>query len=111
MGGIFSDIMIDNEHESKMTGIPFSLQDYLTLVDETGRILRDDKRGAINPTTTSILTRLHINNESWLKLTTNFERIFTGAVGSAEHLCTFTEHVGLHRTHGLANAKACLNSA
>ena len=37
-----------NEHESKTTGIQFSLQDYLTLVDETGRILRDDKRGAIH---------------------------------------------------------------
>ena len=36
-----------NEHQQKPTGIRFSLQDYLTLVDETGRILRDDKRGAI----------------------------------------------------------------
>jgi len=102
---------IGNEHESKMTGIRFSLQDYLTLVDETGRILRDDKRGAINATTTSILTRLHISTESWLKLTTDFEVIFTGAVGTAEHLCEFSEHIGLKRTHGLANAKACLNSA
>ena len=99
-----------NERQDKITGICFSLQDYLMLVDETGRILRDDKRGAISPETTAILTRLHISNESWLKLTTNFEGIFTGAVGSAEHLCAFTEHVGLHRTHGLANAKACLNS-
>jgi len=102
---------IGHEHQDKTRGICFSLQDYLTLVDETGRILRDDKRGAINSETTAILTRLHISNESWMKLTTNFEGIFTGAVGSAEHLCAFTEHVGLHRTHGLANAKACLNSA
>ena len=102
---------IGNEHQDKSTGICFSLQDYLTLMDETGRILRDDKRGAINPKTTQILSRLHTSNESWLKLTTNFEGIFTGAVGSAEHLCEFSEHVGLHRTHGLANAKACLNSA
>ena len=99
-----------NEHERKTTGIHFSLQDYLTLVDETGRILRDDKRGAINTNTANILTRLHISNESWLKLTTDFEGIFTGAVGTAEHLCEFSEHIGLKRTHGLANAKACLNS-
>ena len=102
---------VGNEQQDKTTGIRFSLQDYLTLVDETGRILRDDKRGAINSESTEILTRLHISDESWMKLTTNFEKIFTGAVGSAEHLCAFTEHVGLHRTHGLANAKACLNSA
>jgi len=100
-----------NEHEDQTTGIRFSLQDYLTLIDETGRILRDDKRGAINSKTASILTRLHISDESWLKLTTNFEGIFTGAVGTVEHLCEFSEHVGLQRTHGIANAQACLNSA
>jgi REP element-mobilizing transposase RayT len=99
-----------NEHQHKTTGIHFSLQDYLTLVDETGRILRDDKRGAINGKTAIILARLHISDESWFKLTTNFEGIFTGAVGTAEHLCEFSEHVGLQRAHGLANAQACLNS-
>ncbi len=100
-----------NEHQHKTKGICFSLQDYLTLVDETGRVIRDDKRGSINPKTANILARLHISGESWLKLTTDFEYIFTGAVGTAEHLCDFSEHVGLQRTHGIANAKACLNSA
>lgn len=100
-----------NEHQQKLIGIRFSLQDYLTLVDETGRTLRDDKRGAINTKTANILARLHISSESWLTLTTKFEHIFTGAVGTAEHLCEFSEHVGLRRAHGVANAQACLNSA
>ncbi len=92
-------------------GIRFSLRDYLTLVDETGRVLRDDKRGAINATSAKILARLSISDDSWLKLTSDFESIFTGAVGTAEHLCEFSEHVGLQRTHGIANAQVCLNSA
>ena len=100
-----------NEQEGKTSGISFSLQDYLTLVDETGRVIREDKRGAIDAKTAKILSRLHISDESWLKLTTNFEGMFTGAVGTAEHLCEFTENVGLKRTHGIANAKSCLNSA
>ena len=100
-----------NENQPKTVGICFSLKDYLTLIDETGRIIRDDKRGAINGQTASILARLHISDESWLKLTTDFECIFTGAVGTAEHLCEFSEHIGLQRTHGKANAQACLNSA
>ncbi|TWX63218.1 transposase, partial [Colwellia sp. C1TZA3] len=58
-----------------------------------------------------ILTRLHISDKSWLKLTTEFESLFTGAVGTAQHLCEFSEHVGLRRSHGLANAQAWLNSA
>ncbi|PKG84026.1 transposase, partial [Colwellia sp. 75C3] len=98
-----------NQH--KKVGISFSLKDYLTLIDETGRILREDKRGAISAKAESILARLHISDESWLKLTTDFEGIFTGAVGTAEHLCEFSEHVGLQRAHGIANAHACLNSA
>ncbi|TMM46967.1 transposase [Colwellia ponticola] len=100
-----------NEQQDKASGISFNLKDYLTLVDETGRVLTKDKRGAICAKTTKILSRLHISDESWLKLTTNFEGIFTGAVGTAEHLCEFSGHVGLKRTHGIANAQACLNSA
>ncbi len=100
-----------NEHQYKPTGLRYSLKDYLILVDETGRIIRGDKRSAINHKTANILARLHINEESWLKLTTDFEGIFTGAAGTAEHLCEFSEHVGLQRTHGIANAQACLNSA
>jgi hypothetical protein len=101
---------IGNEHQEKTSGISFSLKDYLTLVDETGRVIREDKRGAIETKTTKILSRLHISDESWLKLTTNFEGIFTGAVGTAEHLCEFTQHVGLKRARSKANAQAYLNS-
>jgi hypothetical protein len=82
-----------------------------TLVDETGRILRDNKRGAIKGKIANILARLHISDESWLKLTREFEYIFTAAVGTAEHLCVFSEHAGLKRTHGIGNAQVCLNSA
>ena len=92
-------------------GICFSLQDSLTLVDETGRMLQDDKRSIIDLKAANILTRLNICDKSWLKLTTDFEHIFAGAAGTAEHLCEFSEHVGLQRTHGIANAQACLNSA
>ena len=60
----------------KQMGIRFSLKDYLTLVDETGRVLRDDKRGAINAKSINILARLHISDDSWLKLTSDFEGIF-----------------------------------
>jgi REP element-mobilizing transposase RayT len=105
-----------NEHQHKANqhkkvGISFRLKNYLTLVDETGRILREDKHGAISAKAESILARLHISDESWLKLTTDFEGIFTGAAGTAKHLCEFSKHVGLQRAHGIANAQACLNSA
>ena len=100
-----------NKYKGNSLGISFALKDYLTLVDETGRIIREDKRGAINPKTSKILLRLHLSDESWLKLTANFENIFTGAVGSVEHLCEFSGHLGMKRTHGIGNAKILMNSA
>ena len=38
-------------------GLSFNLIDYIELVDWTGRIIRDDKRGAINKTAPPILQR------------------------------------------------------
>ena len=65
-------------------GLPFVLRDYLELVDWTGRILREDKRGKINATLPPILQRLALDQESWHILTTEFERKFGQWVGS-EH--------------------------
>ena len=102
---------VGNERQVKLSGVSFNLKDYLTLVDETSRQLGHDKHGVIHLKTTSILARLHISHDSWLKLTSGFESIFTGSVGTAAHLCEFSEHVGLKRTHGIENAKVYLNSA
>jgi len=99
-----------NEHQKIATGISFSLRGYLPLVDDTGRILRDDKRGVFNNYKVNILTMFHISDECCLKLTPDFGSIFTGAVGRAEHLCEFSRHVGLQRTHVIQNAQTCLNS-
>ena len=66
-------------------GLPFVLRDYLELVDWTGRILREDKRGKICAALPPILERLTLDQESWHILTTEFERMFGQWVGS-EHI-------------------------
>jgi hypothetical protein len=43
-----------------------SAEDYLTLVDATGRLLRDGKRGRIDPGLAPILSRLDLTVEAWL---------------------------------------------
>jgi len=58
-------------------GIPLKLKDYLELVDWTGRIIRQDKRGHIGQSTPPILERLSLSSESWKILTTEFETHFT----------------------------------
>ncbi len=42
-------------------GLPFHLNDYLELVDWSGRILRDDKKGAIADNLPGILQRLDMD--------------------------------------------------
>ena len=63
--------------QSEEIGLPFLLSDYLELVDWTGRILRDDKRGAIRANLPPILERLAFDNKAWKTLTTSFEHQFS----------------------------------
>ena len=60
------------------TGILFNFKEYLALIDWTGRIIRDDKRGHIDSNTPSILTRLQITAEQWCINSTQFEAIHLG---------------------------------
>ena len=53
--------------------LPFDLSAYIELVDWTGRIIRNDKRGYINSRLPSILDRLNIDSKRWLTNTTQFE--------------------------------------
>jgi REP element-mobilizing transposase RayT len=71
-------------NQSENIGLPFQLVDYLELLDWTGRILRDDKRGVIDTTLPPILERLGFNDAKWRALTTSFESQFSHWVGQ-EH--------------------------
>jgi len=68
---------------TEQNGILFSLNDYLELVDYTGRIIRPDKRGAIPINMPSILQRIQLDKTSWLRNATEFERIYVGRFGKA----------------------------
>lgn len=54
-------------------GILFTLQDYLELVDVTGRILNPDKRGRIPETLPPVLKRLELDLDEWLTEASEFE--------------------------------------
>jgi hypothetical protein len=82
------------EHQCQPQGINFTLIDYLELVDWTGRILREDKRGAISTQAPALLSSLGLDNETWLSLASDFGKEYHGAVGSLEELALFAEHTG-----------------
>ena len=73
-------------------GLPFELKSYLELVELTGRCMRADKRGYIEQRSLPILERLKIAPENWLKLTTQFTKVFKGAVGRPNKLDGYYTH-------------------
>ncbi|GAB1065332.1 MAG: transposase [Shewanella algae] len=96
---------VGNERLNMPQGLHFEAKDYLQLVDDTGRIIRHDKRGQITAGTTTILNRLNIPVGNWLKLTTDFSRLFKGPVGTLESLTDYCIHLQRRRRQGAANCQ------
>lgn len=61
--------------------LPFHLKDYLELVDQTGGLIREDKRGATPDNLPPILERLDIDPKQWLFMATKFKSLFKSLVG------------------------------
>lgn len=61
-------------------------EQYLSLLDWTGRQVRQDKRGSIPADLAPILERLQIVEEQWFETVLNFGRAFRTAAGRIESL-------------------------
>lgn len=96
-----------NPRKHMPKGLPFEFKYYLQLVELTGKCIRADKRGSID-SSQPILTRLNICPENWLKLTTEFTRVFKGAVGRERSLQSFCDHVQLKRRSNLSQCQRLL---
>ena len=62
-------------------GRPLSLDEYLTLLDITSRVLVSGKRGGIPPELAPILQRLDRDLENWLACMFGFRQFLGAAVG------------------------------
>ena len=71
----------------------------------TGRIIREDKRGAIPASGPPILQRLDISTEHWIDLSTKFEVRFKGIAGSAQSIKAKCVLFGLTRNINRSSSK------
>ncbi|MEL0630944.1 hypothetical protein V6256_15280, partial [Psychromonas aquatilis] len=78
----FTGDVLECDEEKRGPGIAFSLLDYLELVDWSGRILREDKRGAIANYHPQLLGKLGLDESIWVTLASRFGKDYQGAVGS-----------------------------
>jgi len=92
-------------------GLPFRLSDYLELVDWGGRILREDKRGAIPSHIPPILQRLEMDARHWLYLTKHFESPFKNLVGTALNVRKACAELGKRWTHGIRQCETLFSSS
>ena len=60
----------------------------------SGRIIREDKRGAISSQRPRILSTLGLDNDTWLSLASSFGKDYHGAEGSLEALAVYAGSTG-----------------
>ena len=75
------------------TALPFTQADYFHLVDATGKIIREDKRGFIPAHYPPILQRLGIDQKTWLQNVTRFEKRFGRAAGKVNKVLEYAKRL------------------
>ncbi|MDF2176843.1 transposase [Aliiglaciecola sp. CAU 1673] len=96
---------VGNPRQVMPKGLPFRLRDYLELVDQTGRCIRENKRGYIEGSQSPILQRLGLDAEHWLTLARQFEQQFCFAAGTAKHMQEYKAHIGQERIRGMSASR------
>ncbi|HRE30917.1 MAG TPA: hypothetical protein PLD88_02985 [Candidatus Berkiella sp.] len=92
---------------NKTPSIDFKLADYLQLIDETGRVLRDDKCGAITENLAPLLDRLQLSPCGWMNMVLDLEKNFFHAVGNSLILVNFAAKHRERKPKGFHAAKKC----
>ena len=85
--------------------LSLELDDYLKLLDWTGREVIEGKRGAIPSHLAPILDRLRITSSGWLEGIESFEKKFGRIVGSAAQIAAKAARHGRRWFRGIATAR------
>jgi REP element-mobilizing transposase RayT len=91
--------------EENLQGLPFHLEDYLLLLDWTGRALYDKKYGTIPNNVAPILLRLNIEPTQWLLTSKHFESRFPSLVGMVISIKVACTNLNQHWAHGISSAR------
>lgn len=82
-------------------GIAFSPLDYFEFVDWTGRVIREDKRGAIPEQIRPILQQLDVHEKNWVGSVKHYGRRFTTVIGSVDKIKALGQRLGRQWLHGI----------
>ena len=85
--------------------IPYSFEEYLQLVDWSGRVIRNDKRGHIDAQLPPIIARLNIDPSAWKAAMQPRGNVFGRAMGRLNHLQLHAKALGQSWVRGLRKAE------
>ena len=88
-----------------------TLDQYLQLVDWTGRQLRRGKRGTIPAELADILQRLDVDSSVWLEGIEHFGQWFHRAAGCAQAMMEKAQQAGRRWFHGLGRCRQLFTPA
>jgi hypothetical protein len=85
--------------------LSMSVDDYLRVLDWTGRQIRGEKHGAIPADLAPILERIGTSSESWLDTVTHFGRRFHRAAGRVSLLAREAARAGKRWFQGIGSCQ------
>jgi hypothetical protein len=71
--------------------IDFELDDYMRLVDWTGRAIREDKKGVIPAEFAPILERIGLNPDAWLNSVSHYKENYFSVLGAIDRIKAFAQ--------------------
>ncbi|MES1192161.1 MAG: alpha-amylase family glycosyl hydrolase [Steroidobacter sp.] len=85
----------ERQHQAHRNAIhdalPITQQDYFTLVDTTGRLIREDKAGHISSELKPILKRFNIDPEQFMDQVQHFHERYAHCAGAPDNITAFAK--------------------
>jgi len=103
LSSIYNRVLDEGKNDSFLK---MKLQDYLTLLDWTGRNIVEGKKGSIPRNLAPLLDRMELNTENWLDTVQHFGRRFYHIAGPVKALVSSATGLGLKWMKGKTGARA-----